>query len=620
MKTNQFRLDINGLRGVAVIAVVLYHFNNEWLPSGFAGVDVFFVVSGFLMTKIIMTAIDNSSFSLIRFYQSRANRIIPALAFVCLAVLLYGWFQLLNGDFNSLLRHVYSSLLFFSNHVYWMESGYFEANAMEKWLLHTWSLSVEWQFYLAYPLVLLGLAKISSRRFIKAIVLTGAAVGFAFSIVATGISADAAYFLLPTRAWQLLLGAVAFFYPMSLGRYAKVISYGALLTIILSMFVFDESTPWPSYFAILPTLSAFFILQCNYKDNIVINNKALQVIGLWSYSIYLWHWPVAVYINNLNFSPSKQFYYLLTGIVASLVLGALSYYIIEQKRYMKAKYAIFALVACSSYMLLKAGVPQDLREMSSHPANQFIASYGNYSPRGGCLVSEFQRKHQSMGIFSDCLDMNSSGGVFMWGDSHMSSISLGLRQYIPKGITINRVFSSGCPSSFQIKRGSVSRLRRACDFSNELALKAIKKIRPETVIIANKDKHEMMDWANTVTTLKSLGVREIVLVGPLPQWYPSLPAVYAKHSYGKTHISGKKLDQNVVKTNEKMAQMISDLDSVTYIDVINRICPESEDQRTCHVTYGDELLAFDYGHLTLSGSKHIAKEIIVPILDVTKKG
>lgn len=156
----QFRKDINGLRAIAVCAVVLFHFNAPWMPGGFAGVDVFFVISGFLMTGIILRGIQEKNFSLMKFYVARANRIIPALAVLCLVLLVVGWFHLTPMEYKTLAKHVVSSITFYSNHVYWGEAGYFTAASNEKWLLHSWSLSVEWQFYIIYPVILVTMHKL----------------------------------------------------------------------------------------------------------------------------------------------------------------------------------------------------------------------------------------------------------------------------------------------------------------------------------------------------------------------------------------------------------------------------------------------------------------------------
>ncbi|RML89480.1 Acyltransferase protein [Pseudomonas savastanoi pv. glycinea] len=173
-----FRKDINGLRAIAVAAVLLFHFQPAWLPGGFAGVDVFFVISGYLITGIILRGLRSGKFRLTTFYTSRARRIVPALAVLCLALLLLGWFSLLPLDYSALGTHVASSLGFVSNVVYWREAGYFTASAHEKWLLHTWSLSVEWQFYLLYPIALLLLSRFVALHNLRWWVLGASLAGF----------------------------------------------------------------------------------------------------------------------------------------------------------------------------------------------------------------------------------------------------------------------------------------------------------------------------------------------------------------------------------------------------------------------------------------------------------
>src|SRR5690606_4017278 len=234
-----FRADINGLRAIAVIGVVLFHFSAALSPGGFAGVDVFFVISGFLMTGIIFSGVTKGSeknvksFSLLRFYKSRALRIVPALAVLCLFLLVFGWLFLIPLDYKELGKHAAGSIAFISNIVYWQEAGYFDSASHEKWLLHTWSLSVEWQFYILYPLVLLVLFQFLSIRLAKLFVLLGAVLGFAFCVFATYKWADASYYLLPTRAWQMLAGGVAYLYPISfLSKSGKYFQWTGLLFIV----------------------------------------------------------------------------------------------------------------------------------------------------------------------------------------------------------------------------------------------------------------------------------------------------------------------------------------------------------------------------------------------------
>ena len=326
----QFRKDINGLRAVAVIAVVLFHFNNAWVPGGFAGVDVFFVISGFLMTGIIFRGLEQSHFSISKFYISRANRIIPALAVLCLAILVFGWLYINPFDYKDLGKHVASSIGFVSNIIYWKETGYFDAGAHEKWLLHTWSLSVEWQFYIIYPLILVAMRKFMSINAMKLFIVFGAIFGFMFSIVATYQSPNASYYLLHTRAWEMMIGGVAYLYPFKLREAnKKLLEWSGLALIIGSYILISKEDLWPGYLAIFPVLGAFFIIQAQRNNGLIANSIIFQKLGSSSYSLYLWHWPivVAIYYFALNEL------YVYVGIVLSVLLGFISYRYIEQHKF-----------------------------------------------------------------------------------------------------------------------------------------------------------------------------------------------------------------------------------------------------------------------------------------------
>jgi peptidoglycan/LPS O-acetylase OafA/YrhL len=191
-----FREDINGLRAIAVMAVMLFHFEPAWAPGGFAGVDIFFVISGFLMTGIIFKGIENDSFSILRFYAARANRIIPPLFALCATLLIIGWFVLTPADYRNLGINSAASSVFISNIIYWLESSYFAPGVENNLLLHTWSLSVEWQFYLIYPVILLFLSKFLSINNIKKLLIVITLLGFSYNLYASVYSPSAAYYLL----------------------------------------------------------------------------------------------------------------------------------------------------------------------------------------------------------------------------------------------------------------------------------------------------------------------------------------------------------------------------------------------------------------------------------------
>ncbi|TAA47260.1 acyltransferase family protein [Corallincola spongiicola] len=320
----RFRKDINGLRAIAVIAVVLFHFNASWMPGGFAGVDVFFVISGFLMTGIIFRGFEQENFSILKFYVARANRIIPALAVLCLVLLVFGWFYLTPLDYKALGKHVGSSMSFLSNIIYWRESGYFDATSHEKWLLHTWSLSAEWQFYIIYPLVLVAMRKFMSLKAMKATILVGTVLGFIFCVIVTYKWPNSAYYLLPTRAWEMMIGGVAYLYPLKFAENRKkAFEWFGLTLIILSYIFISKENLWPGYLALIPVLGAFLLVQAQRNDSAVTGNVLFQLLGKWSYSIYLWHWPLVVLSNYYSIESA------IFLIIFSVFIGFLSYRFVE---------------------------------------------------------------------------------------------------------------------------------------------------------------------------------------------------------------------------------------------------------------------------------------------------
>jgi len=324
----KFREDINALRAIAVVSVVLFHFNHDWLPGGFAGVDVFFVISGFLMTMIIVKGLEKETFSILSFYKARVRRIIPALAVLCFVLMFLGLFLLSPIDYLNLGKHSAASLTFLSNMVYWTESNYFNASSNEKWLLHTWSLSVEWQFYLIYPIALVFLKKFLTLNQLKLMLVAGTILAFIFSVLVTMKSSSAAYFLLPTRAWQMLAGGLVFLYPIQLKDSVKSpLQLLGLLLIVTSFFIYTSATPWPGYASLLPIIGACIVLVANNSESKLVNNSVSHALGKWSYSIYLWHWPIVV--AGYYFELGENWWAI--GIPLSLILGALSFKFIESK-------------------------------------------------------------------------------------------------------------------------------------------------------------------------------------------------------------------------------------------------------------------------------------------------
>ena len=325
-----FRPDINGLRAIAVLGVVLFHFLGHALPGGFAGVDVFFVISGFLMTSIIFRGLETKNFSILNFYRARAKRIVPALSILGLTLVVLGWFFLHPDDFRALAKHTFGSLTFSSNFLYLKESGYFDEASKEKWLLHTWSLSVEWQFYLLYPILVVLLGKLFRLPVVRAILVVGTVLSFCLCVYATSRWPSSAFYLLPTRAWEMLAGGLACLYPRALTMPTKRAAEACgLLLILLSYLGFSEANAWPGYLALVPVTGTLLVIAAHREKSWLTGNTLFQWIGASSYSIYLWHWPCVVWLNYVGRSADPI--YVGMGLLLSFGLGALSYYLVEKR-------------------------------------------------------------------------------------------------------------------------------------------------------------------------------------------------------------------------------------------------------------------------------------------------
>jgi peptidoglycan/LPS O-acetylase OafA/YrhL len=328
---DRFRPEINGLRALAVVLVVLFHFQVPGFSGGFIGVDVFFVISGYLMTAIVVRRLLEDRFSLIAFYLARARRIVPALAVLCVLLLVGGWLALGPLDYATLARHAASAVVFVSNFVFWQEAGYFDVTSQGKWLLHTWSLSVEWQFYLLYPIGLMIVWRLRPTRAALAVTI-GAMflLSLAVSVIATPLRRDAAYFLLPTRAWELLAGALVFMFLQNLNlrqSRAQLLEWAGLLLILGSALLLSARDLWPGHLAIVPVAGTALVIAARNAGSPLMNNPVSQFLGSTSYSIYLWHWPVVVALNLKGFSGIGL--WIVVGFILTILFGWLSFRFVE---------------------------------------------------------------------------------------------------------------------------------------------------------------------------------------------------------------------------------------------------------------------------------------------------
>ena len=394
IRSFRYRPEIDGLRALAVIGVVLFH-AKIGLRGGFVGVDVFFVISGFLITSLIIKDLSDGKFTLANFWERRVRRIVPAAVVVVLATLVAGWFLLMPDDYVLLGQSAAWQAVFAANFHFWLNTGYFAAPAETQPLLHTWSLAVEEQFYLFFPLILFGLFRWPACRH-RGRLLTIFTIGFlaslALSIYQVPRSPSTAFYLLPTRAWELLAGSIiALLPPPALKRsWREVLCWLALILILVPFFNYNRHIPFPGLAAIPPCLGAALFMWATRTYSAdpaarptaarLLASRPVVFIGLISYSFYLWHWPIFAFVAYVTADPFPRSHRLaMVGL--SLVLAVLSWRFVEtpfRKRQWCASrksmltfgvIAIAIVGAGGGLLQLKAGFPHRLSAEARELAN-----------------------------------------------------------------------------------------------------------------------------------------------------------------------------------------------------------------------------------------------------------
>lgn len=611
----EFRKDINGLRAFAVVAVVLFHFNESWMSGGFAGVDVFFVISGYLMTGIIINGIEKGRFSVIDFYLSRANRIIPALAVLCSALLLLGYFYMTTWDFKTLGRDVASSISFSSNIVFSLREGYFDV--VDNFLLHTWTLSTEWQFYLAYPLALILLSKYFSLNSLKYIVLISCVVGFIYSVYSTNRWPDASYFLLPSRAWEMLIGALAFLYPLSLDKAQGRLLEGLGITLVVgSYFLISESVSWPGYMAILPVLGTFFVIQSQRSDSFITGNVIFQALGAWSYSIYLWHWPIAVAYRYYGISDK----FTVLGLFLSVVIGFLSFKFIEKWRFKSvSKNKLLTAYILGVLFIGGLGVyvfyTQGVAYRSDLESNSLI--------QGG--TGDDYIVHEGLSL----LNTDDAYDYLLIGDSNANHYVRGILQ---NGSRVKQSWYADCmsfPSSMSVRNGVYSDWRYSCKNNYKIGIEE----KSDIIISQSWVRHgkkklectsdkcfltgdyytDLQSQLNDLLNLYGKG-RDIFIVGELPR--PRNNSVLICLRTKQLLDLSLNCDHNSVfdvvgrDVNFILKEVASNYGYVYFIDPFDAVCKDDVCQYSLS---GKSLFMPDGSHLSGFGSEVIWRFILSEI-------
>jgi len=418
------------------------------------------------MTGIIMSGIEKNQkndgeklFPIIDFYLSRAKRIIPALLAVCAATIIAGWFLLSSSEYRTLGIHTISALGFFSNITFFTEAGYFDASSHEKFLLHTWSLSVEWQFYLILPIVLVATWKAKPGR---ASICTVIALGFTFSLLLSiyipTIHPTAGFYLLPTRAWEILAGSLVYLIAPSFNtsiQQKKALETIGFTLIITSIIIFDASTIWPSWRALVPVTGTALILLASRQRSPWTGNRAMQSVGNWSYSLYLWHWPFVVALAYLQLQDQAEA--VSIGITLSLLLGVFSYQLIEKPARSKlnkiprpvgattiiASTATAMLIA--QLVVINNGVPSRLPDKTNAT---FDEAENKRPEREKCHIAGDTSSHGCS------LDPKYIGTIVI-GDSHAGAIISAVENSTPdQKLRVLDWTQSSCPTILNIKKAN----------------------------------------------------------------------------------------------------------------------------------------------------------------------
>ncbi|MBE7638686.1 acyltransferase family protein [Sneathiella sp. P13V-1] len=540
-KPSQFRYDINALRAIAVLSVLLYHFDVSGFDGGFVGVDVFFVISGFLMTDIISTRISSGQFNLKDFYRARIQRILPALSIVVLALLVAGYFWLTPLDYKHMGEEARSAMLFVSNSFYSNKGGYFDPVSHEKWLLHTWSLSIEMQFYLLWPLFLLVLNKYLN----KALRLTVVAVfvmSLIWSVVYTSLDSASAFFALPPRIWEFIAGGLIYLYIDKIKPIKGMTEVG-LAMILAAVFFYSGSMSYPGYWAILPVLGAALFIAA--KPTYFPKNHPLQYFGNISYSLYLWHWPVMLF--------AKYFALPFTAVnvsgllLLSVLLAHISYHFIETPLRRKFSWK-FSLGITVVAILIPVGIVLDKGIPNRVPDEVRLAENArkDINPRlSECIFDGKETLPECM------IGKASTPKIAVWGDSHADSLFVAIDEAL-KATERTGVFHalSACPPAIgELKAAQAVEPKKFqnCQKFKDLVWNKIEtdqnitdviligrwtryfsKVQPAKGVsdkmVADEYKTHIVD---TICSLSKLG-KTVYVVAPVPEMDLHVPRSLAK--------------------------------------------------------------------------------------------
>lgn len=608
----KFRLDINTLRSIAVLSVVFFHYRILHFQGGFSGVDVFFVISGYLMTRIISEALDQGNFSLKDFYAKRLKRISPALLLLVGTVLLIGFFITFPIDYRETVKNSIASIFFVSNMLYWKNANYFAGPSENNVLLHTWSLSVEWQFYLLYPVFLVYLRKItkSHRTFIwifSGITLLLTLISFAV----TRYDLSASFYFFPTRSWEMLVGGIAFFTEGVLkdNRKKVLVAISGYIFILYSAVLMNKSLAWPGFYTLIPVIGTFLVIFANMNKLTILGldlmkSAVVQFIGKISYSLYLWHWPV--FVIALYIGIPRNWTNLSAEILLSFVLAFLSYRYVETIKYSGSKKILLSMGALSAVatMVMFTNANSIMFKSRSIQLSQYEHDHRQQLDKELRVGECFLLNGNTINDFNckTCLGINdSTKNVLLIGDSHAAGLTYILGKTFAKmGIQLNQATATGCRPLIPFDG-----LEGCKDFMTYIYYDYLVKHASEIdgVIITAKWINEsdqvtlLKRIETTLHFLDSLHLKYIV-IGQSEVYTMSYPYIAAWENEFNTELSKKYILAQSTETNIFLKEHLKS----SYVNIYNNSAPQPSPNA--------EPYMFDYNHITSYGAKIAVEKIL----------
>lgn len=631
MHNDAYRRDIDGLRAIAVLAVVVFHAFPELLPGGYVGVDVFFVISGYLISGVICGQLARNRFSFADFYARRIKRILPALVVVLAACYAFGWITLLPDEYKQLGKHIAAGMGFVSNFALWNEAGYFDASASSKPLLHLWSLGIEEQFYLVWPLALWLFAKM--RRGALWLVVAVGTLSFAINLATVHLSPVAAFYSPLSRFWELQLGCLLALLTRQWEptqnpiprKFADGLSIAGAVALGLSVALFNTDLAFPGAWALLPTIGTFLLIASGpdgWFNRHVLSRNVLVGIGLISYPLYLWHWPILSFASIVEIGTPPA-WVRVAAILASGALALATYLFVERPirfgtpRPFKVPALVVSsvLVGVIGYVAYaRSGLPARFPPEVQAIAN-FQYEYKTDARYPDCWVSA----KQSFDGFAPFCSGGAAGSdvAVLWGDSHAARLYPGLKSVLGDKIALSQFTRDACPPLLGVAAP-------ICIESNAWVLAQIARIKPRTVILFAAWTHYQVDWqrpsaskaalAATIAELQKAGVGNIVVIGPAPVWKGGLPKLMYQawtdarpfHTIPERLTTG--LDPNVFAADRQMRLDLPPQD-VKYVSATDVFCTNGG--CLTHAPDGAaRLVTWDSGHLTTDGAVLVAQRLV----------